>query len=251
MDISLPSTPAEVLEISTTELQREIIQKVNQANDSGIWLYPDKTAATLLEEMTVKDMAYWVYKCKKPIINYEKNFQHNKYNPVSLPKEFRKISSITFGAIGDLLQYEGLENSKDILFDSVSNLLFDKTVSLANFESPVTKQPLKKEIIGDKEAPIECCNYNQFKSLASHKGKYFSVMNIANNHILDMGIEGIQTTFQSFKNSNIIGIGISETPDEFGRGKVLDVNGIKLGFVASTFGLNGHKMPDSETYITL
>lgn len=248
---NLPSTPAEVLNISTKKLEEKIFQEVEQALISGEWRYPYENAATSLEEMTITDMAYWIYKCTNPIIHFESDFSEQLNRDegiISLPNGFQKEKSITFGAIGDLLQAPGLEFSKDILFEDISDLLFDQTVSFANFESPVTTQELKKEIIGDKEAPIECCNNYQFQTLSSHQGKYFTVMNFSNNHTLDMGIEGIETTNQAFRESNILGIGVNEDSTEYGKGKFLETNGIKIGFVSTAFGLNGHILSDEDFY---
>lgn len=250
---TLPYTPAEVLDISTAWLRFKMNAVVKLAELTGFWKRPFQKAATDFEEMTLPDIYYWVYKCINPIADTEKGQEiagllKRDQSIIKLPQGFTKYASVTLGAAGDLLQAEGLELSRDKLFENVSELIFDKDISYANFESPVTTQELKKEVIGDKEAPIECCSKEQFDVLTSHKGKYFTVLNTANNHILDMGIEGIETTLNSFAERNILDVGTNETPQEQGKAKILIKNGIKIGFTSVTFGLNGHKPPQGEEY---
>ena len=111
----------------------------------------------------------------------------DRHTPRRVAQGFDKHSLLTLGAAGNLLQAEGLEHSNDVLFENVAGLLFDQTVSYANFESPVTEQELKQEVISDKESPTECCSREQFDILKGHKGKRFTVLHTANNHMFDMG----------------------------------------------------------------
>jgi poly-gamma-glutamate synthesis protein (capsule biosynthesis protein) len=253
MNAGLPVTPAEVLDISTRSLRLKMNIAVKSAALFRYWNYPRADAATDFAEMTLTDIFYWVYKCKNPITNIEKgenaaSLLMTDNSIVGLPPGFDKQSTLTVGAAGDLLQADGLELSKDVLFESVADLLFDQTISYANFESPVTEQELKKEVIGDKEAPTECCSRAQFNVLTRHKDKRFNVLNTSNNHTFDMGIEGIETTLRTFAEDGILDVGTNRRPEDRGRAKILIKEGVKLGFVAATFGLNGRMMPEAEAY---
>ena len=248
-----PDTPFGVLEISSRILRLVMNAVVKAAELFGFWQYPLKNAATASEEMGLPDHLYWVYKCKNPITRVEKGERAENLfavgkRVVGLPQGFAKQASLTFGSVGDLLFAEGLEHSKDIIFENIADLLFGNTISFANFESPITEQELKKEIIGDKGPPTECCSSDQFDILKGHKGKCFTVLNTANNHMFDMGVEGIETTQRVLSENGIVNIGTNSNADEFGKGKVLVKEGIKLGFVSATFGLNGRKVPEDESY---
>jgi capsule synthesis protein PGA_cap len=250
---SLPSTPAEVLDISTRRLRFRITMAVKSAELFGYWRHPYQDAATSFEEMTLSDIYYWVYKCTNPITRAEKGERIadqmvTDSRVAALPHGFETQSSLTIGAGGDLLQAAGLEQSKDVLFESIADLLFDQTVSYANFESPITTQPLQKEVIGDRAAPIQCCSREQFDVLKGHRGKCFTVLNTANNHMFDMGVEGVDTTLRGLAEHSILDTGTNRAPDEHGQGKFLTSNGIKLGFVSATFGLNGHVMPPGDDH---
>ena len=126
---------------------------------------------------------------------------------IGLPPGFEKKQSLTFAAAGDILQAEGLEQSKDILFENIADLLFDQDVAYANFKSPITTQLLKKEVISDREPPTECCSRAQFDILKGHRGKVFDVLNTSNNHAFDMGVEGLDTTLGVFAEEGILETG--------------------------------------------
>jgi poly-gamma-glutamate synthesis protein (capsule biosynthesis protein) len=252
MQLESPATPADVLDISGG--LRFVMNTVcKSAELFGYWHHPYKNAATCFEEMTLLDKFYWVYKCRQPVVHGEKRehihqlLQTNK-STVVLPEGFSRQASVTLGAAGDLIQAEGLEHSADRLYENVEDLLFEKDLSYANLESPLTTQALQKEVISDKESPIECCSRAQFDILKGHRGKCFSLMHTAGNHSFDMGVEGIETTRRQFATDGIVGIGINPAPEDYGKGKIILRDGLRIGFVSATYGLNGRNPPEEEVY---
>lgn len=254
MRSELPATPIDVLDISSLKTKLKVKAAVGLAEIFGFWKHPLDGAATAAEEMTLRDIYYWVYKCANPVTRAEKGTSPDRlFNRdgriVRLPDGFKKEKTITFGAAGDLLRAEGMdEHLQDVLFEKVAHLLFDQTVSYANFESPITGQELVEEVIGDRGPPIECSSRAQFDALKGHKGKQFTVMNTANNHMCDMGLEGVETTLGVLQEEGILDVGTNRRPEEAGEGRLLTSNGIKIGFVSTTFGLNGHTLPAGEEY---
>lgn len=250
MSKSLPSTPADVLEIPQA-LRVAMNAVCKSAETFGYWDHPYAKAAASFEEMTLLDKFYWAYKCTHPITRFEKGdagLLTADSRAVGLPPGFEKHASLTLGCAGDLLYAEPLAHSKDLLFENVADLLFDQTVSYANFESPVTGQELKQEVISDKESPTECCSREQFDILKGYKDQRFTVLHTANNHMFDMAAEGVDTTLKALSDEGILAVGSNRTPDEFGRGTSLTRDGIKLGFASATFSLNGRVMPAGEAY---
>lgn len=246
----LRATPAEGLDISTPELMRLIVDGVEEARKSGKWLRGFKDAAADLKDMALDDMIYWVYKATDPVTRLEEDAENLLAQAAidDLPHGFERETTLTLGAGGDLLQAEGLELSKNKLFENVADLLFEQDVSFANLESPVTRGELVKEVIGDRAPPIECCNLAQFETLTSHNGRSFTVVNTSNNHAFDRGLEGVETTLEALSEKRALTVGTNRAPEEYGKGKHLIANGIKLGFAAATFGLNGHQVPPEERY---
>ncbi|WP_413208392.1 CapA family protein [Rhodospirillum sp. A1_3_36] len=249
----LPSVPAEVLDISTEDFRRDIFATVEAAEQDGRWQRPFQGAAANFDELTLEDIYYWVYKSRNPITQPEDGMDvdvllNRDPSTIALPDNFQVDSQATMGIGGDLLRSPGTEHSKDILFEKVAPLLFDQDLSYANFESPVTTGPLREELIGDKAAPLECCSPEQFDTFKGHKGKTFTVLNTTNNHSFDMGLEGIETTWRMMDENGILDSGTNRRPEDLGTCKTLEINGIKIGFVATTYGLNGHQIPEAEAY---
>src|ERR1700687_1063327 len=100
MRSTLPSTPAEVLDISTRALRLKLNTVVTSARLFGFWEHPYKNAATDFEEMTLPDIYYWAYKSANPVTRTEKGERAadlllTDKSVVGLPRGFEKHSSIT------------------------------------------------------------------------------------------------------------------------------------------------------------
>jgi poly-gamma-glutamate synthesis protein (capsule biosynthesis protein) len=206
--------------------------------------------------MTLLDKIYWVYKSSRPVTRAEKGAydeqffrQGSRGAALSLPEGFEKKSSVTFGAAGDLISVDGLEKSKDFLYDEVADLIFDQDVSFASLESQLTDQEIVKEVLSDKESPVECCSMEQYNTLKGHRGKNFTVMHTACNHTLDLGIEGVERSLNQLEHDNIVHLGTNREPSGQGKGTIIDKNGIKIGFASATFGLNGREAPKGKEYM--
>lgn len=253
MSRALPFCPADTVEISSNELRAALETALKLAGRFGFWEAPYKDAATTFEEMDELDIFYWVHKAAHPILRAEDGVADllaTDSSAVALPRGFEKQHVVTMGAAGDILQVQadGLRYESDPLFAKIAGLLFDQTISFANLESPITTQPLQKEVVSDQGAPVQCCSEDQFDVLKGYRGKTFTALNCANNHAFDFGVEGIEATQAVFAKNDIIDIGTNRTPAEYGRAQVLIANGIKIGFASATFGLNGREMPDDEKY---
>lgn len=246
------ATPADV--VKTSGWFRFLLQAVCKlAEIFKYWDKPSSRAATAFEEMTLLDKVYWVYKCAHPVIRPEPGTNVDALcgtgSTIQLPEGFEKESSITLAAVGDLIPSGQVEHSKDVLFEHVADLIFNSTISYASLESPLTTQELKEEVISDKESPIECCSTEQFEVMKGYKSKRFTVIHTASNHMFDMGAEGVQTTLDRFVLDGIVDIGTNRDPSQYGKGRILERNGIKVGFVSAAFGLNGRNPAPDQTYL--
>ena len=91
------------------------------------------------------------------------------------------------------------------------------------------------------EAPIKTDNYPSLKSGPAHnqsaegagwlRSQGFNVFTLANNHIMDFGVQGLQTTLKTFKDCDTIGAG---TWDNAYRPLVLEKNGVKVALLSLT-----------------
>ncbi len=247
----LPNTPSETLHVSNPVL-KVILSVVGKTADTfGFWRAPRKGAASDLPEMGLADNLYWVYKCKNLVALPEAELDQSAFmtgTEVSLAPEASDghASTLTLSFAGDILRTHRAEPAKDEIYAQIKDLLFDADLSIANYESPVTTQPLVDEVIGDAGPPTECASEAHFEALTSHDGKYFDVLNLANNHVFDMGVEGVETTLAALAKRNIAQLGVFDDPSKATVAKTMEKNGVKLGFATCTFGTNGHALPDGE-----
>ncbi len=249
----LPNTPYDVLKISNPILKGIVSLVTKAAETFGFWQHPRKGAAGDVAEMNLLDNLYWVYKCKNPVELPEPELETSEFMrstdaQLSPRTDDESAKTITLSFAGDILRTHRAEVAQDQVYAQIEDLLFHDDVVIANYESPVTTQPLVDEVIGDAGPPVECASEDQFDALTSHNGTVFDVLNLANNHIFDMGVEGLETTLSVLKQRNILQVGVNETEAETNVVKTIERNGIKLGFVSCAFGTNGQSLPDGQPY---
>ncbi|MER9826600.1 CapA family protein [Mesorhizobium sp. M0115] len=248
----LPATSLEVVKAPNFAYWLRMQLALTSAKLFGFWDHPRPNATEEAEEYTFVDEAYANYKYLRPLTQAEKNVREivfkNNSSIVRLPGGFQKKASLTIGAAGDLMPAEGLEHSKDIMFEKISDVLLDVDISFANLEGPVTEQKVEVKFTGGETAPIMGFTVSEFDTLAGHKGKNFTALSFANNHTFDRGLEGLETTQRIFSQYGIADIGTPKSPEDYGRAKIFVVRGIKVGFIAATFSLNGLQLPKGETH---
>ena len=111
------------------------------------------------------------------------------------------------------------------LSGDLTYLLNKSDINVVNFEAPIrsTGKPIRKSgpnILQDVDAPkwLERYGYN--------------VISLANNHIMDYGVEGMKTTRNAFDKARVIGCGSWE---EAYRVDVIEsTDGLIIGFMACT-----------------
>ncbi|MGF1995081.1 CapA family protein [Enterococcus casseliflavus] len=145
------------------------------------------------------------------------------------------VKTITVTASGDMLYhtpvylsaYDGKRYDFDNDFEQVKPLIASADLALGDFEGTINpNKPLGGFPLFN--APID--------AVASIKDAGFDVIDLAHNHILDTGIEGIKTTATAFHDQGLATIGV--TVDNSGI-LVKEVNGIKVALLAYAYGFNG------------
>jgi len=72
----------------------------------------------------------------------------------------------------------------------------------------------------------------------------FDIFNVANNHAMDMGRDGLVASLDLLdKMEDITVIGARKTGES---ARIIEKNGISLGFLSYTYGLNGYSLPANE-----
>lgn len=67
----------------------------------------------------------------------------------------------------------------------------------------------------------------------------YDVINIANNHMLDKGADGLSKTIEFWKKQDVLMIGGYENEKDFDNIRILEKNGLKIAFLSYTYATNG------------
>ncbi|MER9651826.1 CapA family protein [Mesorhizobium sp. M0199] len=247
MSHPLPTNPVEAFPI-TAEMRKTL----RNAAIFGWWDSPLDDVGVDGPEFNATDAAYWYYASVNPITRTSQEvsdaiFKDNA-STVGLPKGFQTERFLTLGGAGDLIQADGLDQSKDILFEGIEDILFNKDVVFSNYESVVVDEQVAKEYAVDGNSFVMCCSEAQYKTLTQHKFRRFDILNIANNHSLDLGGDALSATQNLCERDGIMDIGAPRTAEEYGRAKIYTCNGIRLGLLSVTFGVNGKQFPEGENF---
>ena len=105
-----------------------------------------------------------------------------------------------------------------LLWNSVEMRIF-------NLEVPLT----------DKEAPISKCGPNLIAPKNTVKGIKAlnpSLLTLANNHILDQGVQGLKLTKDILNKNEVLFVGVGDNLSEASKPYILEQNGVKIGVYA-------------------
>jgi poly-gamma-glutamate synthesis protein (capsule biosynthesis protein) len=78
----------------------------------------------------------------------------------------------------------------------------------------------------------------------------FDVVNHATNHVMDAGEAAVRVTIDYWEDRpDITYLGIHASPEARERPKLVEANGIRLGFLSYTYGTNGLPVPRNAPYL--
>ena len=145
--------------------------------------------------------------------------------------------SIDLLAVGDVMfhttQIQSAqigENEYDFnqAFKYVSSYIEEADISMANFET-VTVPDREYTGFPNFNSPVE--------TIEALSNAGFDILSTANNHSLDQGRDGIISTIDTIEENGMDYVGTSKEADS--PPLILDVEGMKIGFLSYTYGLNG------------
>lgn len=161
-----------------------------------------------------------------------------------------KTAKLTF--VGDLLFESAYYNAinqgedQDLYFSLVKNYFKQDDLSVGNMEV----------VIGNEEIPVNGGDNYNFAApswvgdLVSSLG--FEVLSTANNHAFDQGSKGVISTIDYFQNhSDIMTVGTFKNKEDVEELSILEVNGIRFGFLSYTMGTNVKMSSDEEYMVSL
>lgn len=122
------------------------------------------------------------------------------------------------GRVKTRLEIEGY----DYPYTQVDKLL-QSDVTIANMETPITNrgQAQYKEYTY-QSTPL---------ALPAFRQAGFDLVTLANNHILDYGVDGLIDTMAHLQDNNIAFVGAGKTEDDAYKPVIIERNGVKIAFI--------------------
>lgn len=175
----------------------------------------------------------------------EQVFRNNNSNNSSLEDYFKAAqtlapqsdNSVSFNAVGDIMlsrEVAGkIDKANDPLlpFRSMGQILTSADFNFGNLESPITK--------GTQYIFENQFTFNAPEEFARGLATYnFKVLSLANNHAADQGPEGLKLTKTILEQWGLSPIGSGASRTEAWTEKIIEVHGIRIGFVAAGYGVN-------------
>lgn len=133
-------------------------------------------------------------------------------------------------AVGDILLAEDMQpllnsHGYDFPFKYLKELIPNYDILLGNLEGPITQHPFPiadtKEFV--YKAEPDCAS--------ALKNFGFTILNLANNHILDFGVAGMLDTWCALDGVGITHFGSGKNLTEAAKGKILEIGGVTIGFL--------------------
>ena len=136
---------------------------------------------------------------------------------------------VSIAAVGDLMMSSWIidvvkENGVDYPFDGTRAILSGADIAIANLEAPLTAGG---ERFADKKYTFKAPPH--FISGIAAAG--FDVVNMANNHIVDYGCQGVMNTVKTLEEAGVEHCGAGENRRQACSPAFIDVNGVRVAFV--------------------
>lgn len=155
--------------------------------------------------------------------------------PTATPRP-TSSATITFLFGGDIMLGRTVEkgiraNGDTWPFDSIASTLANADITAANLESP-----LRTDAPSTQSGSLVLRGYPPGLKGVQKAG--VDLVTLANNHIPDMGLPGLQETKKLLDADGIAHVGAGESDAEAAAPVILERRGMKIGFLAYTYGVN-------------
>jgi poly-gamma-glutamate synthesis protein (capsule biosynthesis protein) len=153
----------------------------------------------------------------------------------------------TFLAVGDIMLSRGVAHAMDIKndsqapFRSMANVFRSTDFNFGNLETPFSGNDARvgKGLIFNA----------RLRDIAGLRENNFKILSFANNHALDQGVKGLQNTLEHLRSNGLQPVGAGMNLDEAWRPATIVANGIKFGFVATSYASYNDGGVDRNEYV--
>jgi len=221
------------------------------------WQYPPQGFRDDPLHFKLKDILFFGYKYYfKTIEKAEKNSGIEEYflsQNFVFPEKPLTAKTITLSAGGDLMPYEWVCPASTVhLWDEVGDFFFNSDIVFANLETPICKTEPES---ATPEIMLNDMYFNGSEKLLaiySGNGKYkgYNIVSTANNHMLDMGEQGLKDTLAFLAKKGVQAVGSARDEEEQNNFPIIERDGIKVAFIAYTYSLNKLEPIKGKEYLT-
>ena len=191
-------------------------------------------------------IVFGIKKITSKIISKNENIETSA-NEVIIPKD----KTMNLIAIGDVMchntNYQAAYDSSTKTYDfmpafvNVSKYIEKGDIAIGNLETTITGKE-----VGYSGYPT----FNSPEELGvALKNIGVDVVSTANNHCMDKGTKGVINTLDNLDKIEISHTGTSRSKEEQDKILVKEINGVKIAFIAFTYGTNGIKIPEGKEYL--
>ena len=114
-------------------------------------------------------------------------------------------------------------------------------ISVANLEIPVAYPQLPVQGYPQFNAPRQVLDALKFMGI--------DIVSNATNHTIDMGSEGIHASIENLRRAGMEYYGSFDSAEDRARPRIIEKNGLKIGFLSYSYGTNGLYVPEDEPYL--
>jgi poly-gamma-glutamate capsule biosynthesis protein CapA/YwtB (metallophosphatase superfamily) len=166
-------------------------------------------------------------------------------SPVETP-----VITATISAVGDLMchsaqyKYAKTENGEfdfNPPFQFIKKYLINSDFTFGNFETVTAGESRGFSTYPLFNSPDEY--------ITALKNNGFNLLTTANNHALDRGKNGVIRTIEEMNKNNINYTGTFESEKDRDSIRIFNIKGIKIAFLAYTYGTNGIPVPKGSGYL--
>lgn len=112
-----------------------------------------------------------------------------------------------------------------LIGSELKDIILNADYRIFNLEIPLT----------DKSNPIKKCGPNLIaptKCISAYKAMNIDLLTLANNHILDQGKKGLESSIETLKSAGISYVGVGDSIKDASKPKIICCNGKKIGIYA-------------------
>ena len=180
--------------------------------------------------------------------NYTNDTSNYDIEKNDIIEEDVNIKKISLVAIGDIMchnsqfkdAYKDGKYDFSYVFTDIKQYIENGDIAIGNLETTFA---------GSAKGYSGYPQFNTPEELAYNlKDLGIDVLTTTNNHCLDTGYNGLESTLNFLDEAKISHTGTSRSPEEQNTILFKDVNGIKIAILAYTYGTNGIPIPKGKEY---